>query len=287
MAHVAPFKKETVKQFAELMASYPVIGVVDMENLPAAQLQKMREQLRGKVVMRMTKRRLINVAIDEIKGKRQGIEGIKEHLSGMPALLFTKDDPFILAKTLRRSMSPAPAKPGQLALKDIVVPAGPTPFSPGPVISELAAVGIKTMIEAGKIAVKEDAVVVRKGQKVTTAVASILTRLGVTPMEVGLNLTAVYQEGTIFTKDALSIDEAKVMADLKEAYRSSLAFALERAYLTKETVTMLIAKTFREAKAVALSQGFLAEGIAGELMAKAHNEMEALKAALTIEGPQE
>ena len=288
MAHVAESKKKVVKEFCDLINSYPVIGVVDMENLPTAQLQKMRGQLRGKVVIRMTKRRFMNIVLDKVKDNKKGIEEMKKYLTGMPALLFTKDDPFKLAKTLKRSMSTAPAKQGQIAPKDIIVSAGPTPFSPGPVISELASAGIKTGIENGKIVVKSDAVVVKKGNKVSAAIAGILVRLGVEPMNVGLNLTAVYDNGTIFTRDVLNIDEEEFIKKIKIAYNSAIGLAIELSFLTKETTEMMIAKAFREAKSLALSQNIMADGVKEEIMAKANKEMLALKSKLNFpDAPKE
>jgi len=288
MAHVAESKKKVVKEFCDLINSYPVIGVVDMENLPTAQLQKMRGQLRGKVVIRMTKRRFMNIVLDKVKDNKKGIEEMKKYLIGMPALLFTKDDPFKLAKTLKRSMSTAPAKQGQIAPKDIIVSAGPTPFSPGPVISELASAGIKTAIENGKIVVKSDAVVVKKGNKVSAAIAGILVRLGVEPMNVGLNLTAVYDNGTIFTRDVLNIDEEEFIKKIKIAYNSAIGLAIELSFLTKETTEMMIAKAFREAKSLALSQNIMADGVKEEIMAKANKEMLALKSKLNFpDAPKE
>ncbi len=285
MVHVAESKKKIVKEFSDLINSYPVIGVVDMENLPTAQLQKMRRQLRDNVLIKMTKRRLINLILDNTKEKKKGIEEMKNYLTGMPALLFTQNDSFILAKTLKKSMSTAPAKPGQVAL---IVSAGPTPFSPGPVISELASAGIKTAIENGKIVVKSDAVVVKKGEKVSSAIAGILTRLGVEPMEVGLNLTAVYDNGTIFKRDVLDVDEEEFMSKIKTAYNSALGLALELSFLTKETTEIMITKAFREAKAIALSQNIVADGIKEEIMAKANREMLALKSKLNIpDAPKE
>jgi len=288
MAHVAESKKKVVKEFCDLINSYPVIGVVDMENLPTAQLQKMRGQLRGKVVIRMTKRRFMNIVLDKVKDNKKGIEEMKKYLTGMPALLFTKDDPFKLAKTLKRSMSTAPAKQGQIAPKDIIVSAGPTPFSPGPVISELASAGINTAIENGKIVVKSDAVVVKKGNKVSAAIAGILVRLGVEPMNVGLNLTAVYDNGTIFTRDVLNIDEEEFIKKIKIAYNSAIGLAIELSFLTKETTEMMIAKAFREAKSLALSQNIMADGVKEEIMAKANKEMLALKSKLNFpDAPKE
>ena len=94
MAHVSESKKKTVDEFSKLISEYPIIASVDLENLPAPQLQNMRETLRDKVVLKMTKRRLLNIAIDKAKGKKPGLEKLKEKLRGMPALLFTKENPF-------------------------------------------------------------------------------------------------------------------------------------------------------------------------------------------------
>src|SRR3989344_2663282 len=194
-AHVAEYKKEIVTELVRMINEYPIIGVVNMENLQAPQLQKMRAQLRGNFFITMTKRRLIKLAFEETKSKKKGIEQLESHLGGMPALIFTKENPFKLSRTLQKSKSPAPAKAGQTAPRDIVVNKGVTSFAPGPIIGELALAGIKSGVEGGKVAIKEDSVVVKSGEKIKPKVAEILTRLGVQPMEVGLDLVAVYENG--------------------------------------------------------------------------------------------
>ena len=93
-AHVAPYKKEIVSNLVILITEYPIIGVVNMENLPAPQLQQMRAQLRGSFYITMTKRRLMRLAIAQTKAKKKNIEAIEAHLGGMPALIFTKENPF-------------------------------------------------------------------------------------------------------------------------------------------------------------------------------------------------
>ena len=102
-AHVAEYKKEIVSDLINLMTNYPIIGVVNMENLPAPQLQKMRAQLRGNFYITMTKRRLMKLAIEQAKSSRKGIEQLENHLGGMPALIFTKENPFKLSKTLQKN----------------------------------------------------------------------------------------------------------------------------------------------------------------------------------------
>ena len=182
MAHVAEYKKRIVENIVKLAKEYPIVGAVNMENLPAPQLQAMKAQLRGKVVLVMTKKRLIKIALEKLKSERKDIEKLEEHLNGMPALIFTGESPFKLSRILQKNKSKAPAKGGQIAPRDIMVNKGSTGFAPGPIIGELGMVGIKTGVEGGKVAVKEDTVVVRQGEQIKPKVAEILTRLGIEPM---------------------------------------------------------------------------------------------------------
>lgn len=281
--HVSGYKKKVVEDFVKLIKEYPIIGAVNMENLPAPQLQVMRGNLRGKVVMRMTKRRLIKIAIEQAKAEKKGIEELEKHLKGMPALLFSKENPFSLYKTLKKSKSSAPAKAGQTAPRDIVIPAGPTPFAPGPVIGELGAMGVKTSVEGGKIAVQEDVVVVKEGEEIKANVAGMLTRLDIKPMEIGLDLVAVYEDGTIYTRDILDIDEDAFLAQLQDAHRWSFNLAVEAGYFTKDTIELLVPKAFNEAKALALEANIMADAVAEELVAKAEAQGKALKDEIKYE----
>lgn len=282
-AHVSENKKKVVQEFTDLLKQYPIIAAVNMQNMPAPQLQKMRAILRENVIIRMTKRRLIRIAIEHAKSSKPGLEKLEEHLPGMPALLFTKDNPFKLSKILQQNKSKAPAKGGQIAPNDLVVPAGATPFAPGPVIGELAALGIKTGVEGGKIAIKQDAVVVKAGGVISQKAAEILTRLGIEPMEVGLDLIAAYENGVIFTKDVLTVDDAVYLSNLENAGRNAFFLAMEIGYATKATMEPLIIKAFRDAKALGLSQAIMADAIIGDLVTKAEREMLALKNAAKIE----
>ena len=128
---VSEIKIKKVNELKQLVKSYPIIGVVNLQSLPAPQLQSLRRSLRGKVEIRMARRRMLQRALEGSEADK-----LSGHLSGMPALLFTKDNPFSLFKILDKNKSRAPAKPGQIAPRDIVINAGPTSFAPGPVIGE-------------------------------------------------------------------------------------------------------------------------------------------------------
>jgi len=277
MAHVAPYKKDVVARLVKLMTEYPIIGAVNMENLPASQLQTMRSKLRKDVEIVMTKRRLIKIAIKEAAKNVPGIEKLEPYLLGMPALLFTKGNPFALNKTLTQNKSAAPAKGGQTAPNDIIIPAGPTPFAPGPVIGEFGAIGVKAGVEGGKVAVKQDTVVARAGEKIKPKVAELLTRLGIEPMEVGLDLVAAFEGGIIYGKDILSIDQKAFMGKLNDASRWSFNLAMFTAYPTKMTMPHLIGKAYNESKALGRARTIFAKEMMPDLIGLAHRGMLGVK----------
>ena len=275
---VAETKVKVVSEFTQLIKEYPIVAAINMANLPAKQLQQMRATLRNNnCVLKMTKRRLIIKAIEKSKDAN-GIDQLVPFLKGMPALLFTNENPFKLYKMLEKSKSKAPAKAGQIAPSDIIVKAGPTGFAPGPIISELGQVGIKAGIEDGKVVVKADSLVLKEGDEVNAQVAGILSRLGVEPMEIGLAITAVLEDGTIYKKDVLAIDEDEFMAKVMNAAASTFNLAVEVGYLCTDTVEVLVQKAYNDSKALALETNFMADAVVDNVLAKAEAQASSLKA---------
>ncbi len=243
-AHISKKKKEELNLLVSLIKKYPIIGIINLLSLPAAQLQKMKAQLRSDVLIRITKKRLIKLAFNQIKDEKD-LSSLLPYLEqGIPALLFTNKDPFKLAKIIKKSKSMVKAKAGQISPSDIIVPAGPTEFPPGPIIGELGQVGILAGVEAGKVAIKKDSTVVKTGQVISPKLADILSKLGFEPMEIGLNLMAVYDNGTIFVKSVLEVDEQTYIKLIKQYSSESLALALSIGYPNKETIRPLLSKAY-------------------------------------------
>jgi len=250
MAHVAEYKKQEVKKLSDLIRKYNVIGIVNIENMPASKLQVIRAMIRDKVVFIVSKKRLMKIALEQCEGDKKGIEKLKEFLIGMPAFMFTNEDPFKLSRILDKNKSSAPAKPGQIAPKDIVVNKGPTNFTPGPIIGELSSLGIKTGVENGKIVIKEDCVVCKKGDKISAELASMLSRLGIEPMEIKLRLVAAYENGIIYKEDVLAISEEEFNNKLNKAIRDAFALSIEIEYITKENIDYFLSKAQQESLAL-------------------------------------
>ena len=272
----APAKKEIVKKLVNLIKEYPICGVVDLENLPSLQLQRMRQNLKGKAVVFMAKGRLIKIAVDEVAKDNPGIVKLKEVVGGMPAMIFTKDNPFKLYKILQKSKSSAPAKAGQAAPNDIYVKAGKTAFAPGPIIGELGQLGIKAGIEDGKVAIKEDKLVVKDGGVINAKTAEILARLGIEPMEVGLNLRGLLEGGVIFDKKVLAVDDEVYKSNIQIAYTETMNLAIKLGYVTKDTIKTLLSKAARDASALADSQDIITKDNIGKILAKAEAQASAL-----------
>ncbi|HLD19258.1 MAG TPA: 50S ribosomal protein L10 [Candidatus Nanoarchaeia archaeon] len=281
-ARVANYKKVDVKSMIKNLGDSKVIGVVNMENLPASALARIRSQIRKDAIIYMSKRRLMTIAVKEAAKDKKGLENLIPQLKGMPAFIFTDSDPFKIARLFKKSRSPAPIKPGQTAPNDLIIPKGPTPFTPGPIISELSAVGIKTGVEGGKVTIREDSLIVEAGSVVTQKQSEILAKFGIEPMEIGIQLVAVYDEGLIYDSRVLEISPESYLQMISQASRDSLALALELKYMTKDTAEVLVAKAFKEAKALALSQGIFADLIAKDLLALADAQASALQGKLNI-----
>lgn len=276
--HVSDQKKKIVAEFKALLKEYPVVGAVDVEKLPAKQLMIMRKKLRGSAHIQMTKRRLLNIALDE-----SGIEGLpelKKHLKGMPALLFSKDNPFTLFKILKKNKSPAPLKAGEEAPKDVLVPAGPTGFAPGPIIGELGAIGLKAGIEGGKVAIKEDKIVLKEGEVADQKMAAILQRLEIMPGEIGLNLTAVFENGVVLTKSVLDIDEDEFFKKLQSAASDAFRLTMGISLPVKENIMHLITNAHIDAIKLADGADILTKDNVDKVLAKADAQANALKSKL-------
>ncbi|MBL7055885.1 50S ribosomal protein L10 [Candidatus Woesearchaeota archaeon] len=283
MARTSEYKKKTVQQVINLAKEYPIIGIVNMESLPAQQLQAMRSELRDQVEIFMLKKTLIRRVLAAVKGEKKGVEKLEDYFFGMPALIFTRDSPFKLSKALQKSKTPAPAKAGQIAPNDVIVPAGPTPFAPGPVISELGSAGLEVGVENGKVAVKKDSVVAKKGEKISQKVAEVLTRLDIKPMEVGLGLMAAYEKGIIYEKDVLEVDEQQYLDNVNLAASQAFNLAFNTTWINKDNIELFITKSFNDAKALGIEQNIIDSGVVEELLSKAERSMLSLKGTANIE----
>jgi len=271
MPHVAEWKKDEVANLKNLINSYEVVGMANLADIPAPQLQKMRRTLKDSATLKMSRKTLMSLALND--SEKAQIETLEDYMEGQPALIFTNMNPFKLYKILENSKTPAPAKAGSIAPEDIIVPKGDTAFKPGPVLGELQKAGIPAKIEKGKIVITNDKVIVEAGEVIPRDVASILTRLEIFPLEVGIDLRAAYEAETIYTSDLLTVDEEKTLADVQKAFTQALNLSVEAVIFNKESTPLIIQKAVSQSMNLALNAEILNEKTRDVLLAKAYAQM--------------
>ena len=273
MAHVAEWKFGEIEKLANLLTEKKIIGIADIKGIPGPQLQKMRSGLRENAVVRCAKNNLILRAFDEAEKKTKGISALKSEVKGQAAIIATDMNPFKLFKQIKQTRTHAPAKGGETATYDISVKAGDTPFKPGPVVGELQKVGIPAAISEGKVIIKTDKVIVPAGQKITTEVAQMLARLEIFPIEIGMNLCAVYEDGSVFKPEVLDIDSDKFISQLQQASSNAFNLAISAGWPTKDTIKTLILKAYTNASTLALDQNIVTKDNIKQILSKAHASM--------------
>ncbi len=271
---VSEKKLKMVKEIGEEMEKYPVLGIINMFKMPARQLHEIRNKLRGKAVIKMVKKRMIRIALEKSSAKNMKV--LEDYIQGEPALIFTEMDPFRLARIIEESRSRAPAKEGDTAPKDIIVRAGPTSLTPGPVIGELQRVKIPAMVEGEKIAIKEDTVIAKKGEEVGKETAAILSKLGIEPMEITLNILAVWENGAIYTKDILFVPMEEYIDRIKQAGLAALNLSIRVNYFTPENIPLLLSRAYQEALSLSSQANIITPETVGGLLARADAQAQSL-----------
>jgi large subunit ribosomal protein L10 len=187
--------------------------------------------------------------------------------------MFSDINPFKLALILERGKVKTTAKSGDIAAFDVVVPAGNTGQPPGPIISQLNAVGLPTRIESGSVWINKDTLVVKKGEAINERLASMLSKLGIKPVETGLAMTVALDEGLIIKQDQLKIDVDGTKRNVGNAFANAFALSLSVGYPTQDNMRALLQIAHREAYALAIGAAISTKETIGDLIRKAHAEM--------------
>jgi large subunit ribosomal protein L10 len=268
-------KKQIVNRFTELINEYSVVAAVNIQGLPAKQLSEMRADLRGKAKLKVGKATLMQRAFSE--SEKNGLQPLTDYFIGMPALLFTEENPFKLFQRLKDTKTSAPIKAGQTAPDDIVIPEGPTDFAPGPIIGELSNFGVGAGIEGGKVVVQNDATVAEAGETVDGELAGILNRLEIHPMEIGLNITAAYEDGDVIPSDVLDINPDRFKDDMEAAASRTYRLGVAASIPNTTTIKALLANAQEDALKLAKSQDIITEETIEDMIATANAHAQELQ----------
>lgn len=241
-------KLKAVEELKKLLEEYPVIGILDMYKHPSKQLQEIRKKLRGKAIIKVTKKSILVRAIRSVN--KEKLSELEKFIPSQPAILFTNSEPLKFYLFLNTLKPTAFAREGDVVEEDITVHAGPTSLLPGPVISELSKVGLVAGVEGGKIVIKKDKVVAKRGDKISKELASVLRKLKIETIKVGLNVVVFFDNGEIYTKEVLTLVGENYLNRIKQAFSEALNLSVAIGYPTKENVSYLFMKAYQIAKAI-------------------------------------
>lgn len=272
-------KAREVEEIQGLLEKYKTIGVAGLQKVRAAQLQELKKKLRDIAHLRVIKNTLMRRAVARCKSKG-GIENLEGQITGSNILLFTDLNPFKLVILLQKSRVQITAKAGDIASWDVVVPSGNTGLPPGPIISQLGGVGLPTRIESGSVWINRDTLVVKQGEVIDARLASVLSKLGIRPVEAGLIMKAVYDDGLIITEEQLRIDLDEIQRNIQEAGVYAFNLSLNAAYPVPETIELLVQTAFQQAYNLSLNAVIPTSETIVDLLRKAHIEASSLNAKL-------
>ncbi|MCX6749467.1 MAG: 50S ribosomal protein L10 [Candidatus Pacearchaeota archaeon] len=242
--HVSEKKKAVVSELTDLIKSKKTILLASIKGIPSSQYQEISKKLRGKAVVKFPKKSIIFRALDN--SGMEELKNLKSQIKDSTAILFSDIDSFELAAELVSKKSPAKAKTGQEAPADIEIPEGPTDLIPGPAISELGALGIKIQIEKGKITIKEPKIIAKQGEKISSAAAEMMNKLGIKPFSIGFIPIAAFDLAERKIYREIKIDKEKTLEELKKAFSKAIPFAVEIGYASGDTIRFLIGKAGRQ-----------------------------------------
>ena len=277
-------KSSEVEAIKDILKEYKSIGIASLKKVRASQLQELKKSMKGQVYLRVLKNTLIKIALEEMN--QAELKKLEEYLEGSNVFLFTDLNPFKLALMLERGKVRTTAKSGDIAADDVVIPASNTGQPPGPVISQLNAVGLPTKIENGSVWISKDTLVVRRGEPINERLAGVLSKLGIKAVELGISMRAVFDNGMMITGDQLKVDVAATKRSVETSNQDAFALALEIGYTSKDTIKPLLQRAHQKAVALSVSAAIPTKETIADLIRKANAEMSSLNGAVEKEKPK-
>jgi len=248
--HIPQWKLDEVNHLVDLFKSYSNVAVIEVAKLNDRQVQEMRKILRGKAIIRMSKKSLQLRAVNKYRkeSKKANLDEFVEKIPGQAALCFTNLDVFELKKIFTQSEWMVPAKPGEITSVDIWVLAGDTGLPTGQVISELnMTLRLPTRLQNDTIWIREDTQTHKAGDFVDVKQAAVLKKLGITPIESLIKIHYAWSNGEIISEDILYMDMDKFKQDFTKAYREALGILFEMPFFSEDMTDDYIRKAASEA----------------------------------------
>jgi len=243
----------------ELLAKYPSIFLVNVDNVGSNQMHQIRVALRGKGVVLMGKNTMVRRALRTILSESPQFERLLPHVKGNIGFVFTASDLKDIREIIIANKVAAPARAGAFAPKDVTVPGGNTGMEPGKT-SFFQALGIPTKIARGTIEIVSDVKVVTAGTRVGSSEATLLNMLNISPFTYGMTVVQIFDQGNAFGPEILDIEEKDLIDKFLSGIKSIAAISLALNYPTIASISHSLVNSYKNLLAIALATEFTFEG---------------------------
>lgn len=277
------WKLEEVDQLVDLFKSYENIAVIEVAHLNDRQMQEMRKILRGKAIIRMSKKNLQLRAIQKYKDitNDENLLDLANKIPGQAVLCFTNMDIYELKKIFNENEWMVPAKPNEITPVDIWVPAGDTGLPTGQVISELnMTLKLPTRLQNDTIWIREDTRTHKAGDLVDVKEAAVLKKLAIKPIESLVKIKYAWSEGELLNEDVIYMDIEKFKQDIIAAFIPAQKLAIEMGIIDKETSKPLLQKAYREGLALLFELPMFIDEMQDEYVKKAIREANTINSVI-------
>ncbi|KVI11904.1 Ribosomal protein 60S [Cynara cardunculus var. scolymus] len=254
-------------RLSKLLDHYTQILIVGADNVGSNQLQNIRQGLRGDSIVLMGKNTMMKRTI-RLYAERTGNTNMLNLIplivvsyllitisfitynsmdvflyflkvwlmvclgnQGNVGLIFTKGDLKEVSDVVAKYKIAAPARVGLIAPIDVIVPPGNTGLDPSQT-SFFQVLNIPTKINKGTVEILTPVELIKKGDKVGSSEAALLSKLKIKPFSYGLIVQSVFENGSVFSPEVLNITEDDLAEKFAVGLSEIAAFSLAIHYPT-------------------------------------------------------
>jgi len=269
MAELTRKQKKDVysKNLVELLKQYNKILLVNIDNVGAHSIQKVRTILRSKATLLFGKNTLIRKTIRDYVEKCEEagnkdsarIEGLLPFLKGNVGMVFTNSDLNEIKDVVESFKQKAPAKIGQIAPEDVFVEPGPTGMEPTQT-SFLQALNIGSKIVKGQVEIVNRVHLIKTGEKVGQSEAALLDKLNIMPFSYKAEVKTVFDSGFVYPSSLLTLGLNDVLQQLTKGVNRIACISLHIGVPTIASVPHSIARAYRNLVSISIETEYEFEG---------------------------
>jgi len=208
---ISSLEKKTLyfERLNYLFAEYSKIILVDIENISSNQFKKCRKALSKHSILILGKNKIIKKVLKEHINRNPELNKLLPYLTGNIGFIFTKIEALDIKKILQENKVPAPAKVGQIAPEDVIIPSGITNLTPDGTVF-FQALNIQTKIAKGLIEIQNPVKIITKGNLIGNSEVILLQKLELIPFSNQFKIRMIFEDNFCIDPAILEISMEEI-----------------------------------------------------------------------------